>query len=695
MTDWRVARGGWCVAGCLLVGSLGLGGGMAAGAHPVINSSMAYEDYAGIWVTRFDYSSEAQVRSIIADAASLGFTDIQFQVRGQGDARYESNFEVWPQQSPYFSSNPGWDPLAVAVDEAQKNGVRLHAWLNTIPMWNGSSAPVNPDHLWNAHPEWRLKDFNGNDQPLFNGYVGINPTVEAAQDHIANVAADIVANYDVDGIHLDYVRMISGAGSTYVQDPASRAHFTADTGLAFSGGSSAHKQWIADHITELVVKVRDQIKAIDQDQILSAAIWRDFNIALNSHQQHAERWIEEEILDLALPMTYLSDQFDYLLESNVQMYAGIGGSTAVVTGLGPYLHGTDTALTMSQIERARDNGSHGFQIYAYSTIRNAGPMRTAIADYLASLGPAPEFGVIADFEGGAAPFGGDAEDSIYTWQVNNSTNMASTQSAIDGTQSLRLDVDGGTQEEGGWVVDLLADETDPFAATGWVGFWVKTASENATVALTVNDSNGFEVSVEQALTGDGVWRLVQWDLDDPDSWYAQSPRSGTGQIDGSEASLRSLRVTGEGVSWLLFDRFAHDPEGMLDPWLGDFNGNGGYSLVDLNMIASGMGTPDYDLTGDGTTTADDLRFWVEELFGSRLGDTNLDGSVDLLDLSLLAASFGQSGKTWANGDFDGNGSVDLIDLSLMAGSFGFGQAVPEPVTALGLAGGLVLMRRRG
>ncbi|MEQ9461300.1 MAG: hypothetical protein RIG82_10145 [Phycisphaeraceae bacterium] len=61
------------------------------------------------------------------------------------------------------------------------------------------------------------------------------------------------------------------------------------------------------------------------------------------------------------------------------------------------------------------------------------------------------------------------------------------------------------------------------------------------------------------------------------------------------------------------------------------------------------------------------------------GDTNLDGVVDLIDLSRLANSFGTSGS-WMQGDSNHDGVVDLIDLSLLAGSFGQGQvaAAGEP-----------------
>jgi len=72
------------------------------------------------------------------------------------------------------------------------------------------------------------------------------------------------------------------------------------------------------------------------------------------------------------------------------------------------------------------------------------------------------------------------------------------------------------------------------------------------------------------------------------------------------------------------------------------------------------------------------------------GDADLDGDVDLSDLSTLAGAYGQTtGGTWLTGDFDLDGDIDLSDLSLLASSYGGGtaqaftdfqtiQAIPEP-----------------
>ncbi|QDU71554.1 hypothetical protein [Mucisphaera calidilacus] len=77
------------------------------------------------------------------------------------------------------------------------------------------------------------------------------------------------------------------------------------------------------------------------------------------------------------------------------------------------------------------------------------------------------------------------------------------------------------------------------------------------------------------------------------------------------------------------------------------------------------------------------------------GDADLDGDVDLVDLSILASNF-EGGGTWTDANFNGDDVVDLLDLSLLATNFGTDLGMlPEPsgavVLGLGAAG---LMRRR-
>ena len=83
-----------------------------------------------------------------------------------------------------------------------------------------------------------------------------------------------------------------------------------------------------------------------------------------------------------------------------------------------------------------------------------------------------------------------------------------------------------------------------------------------------------------------------------------------------------------------------------------------------------------------------------------LGDLTLDGSIDYMDLGILATNYGRSGVSWSEGDVGGNGLVDYTDLGMLATNYGevfhpSPGAVPEPAFAILLgAGALGLLRRR-
>ena len=78
------------------------------------------------------------------------------------------------------------------------------------------------------------------------------------------------------------------------------------------------------------------------------------------------------------------------------------------------------------------------------------------------------------------------------------------------------------------------------------------------------------------------------------------------------------------------------------------------------------------------------------------GDANLDGKVDINDLTIVLANYGQSGTVWSTGDFNADGKVDINDLTIVLANYGQSdgesaagiKAVPEPscVVLLGVGG---------
>lgn len=275
----------------------------------------------GIWITRFAYTTELDtldtgifqqaVKDIIKDAAVNKFNFVLFQVRGNGTVFYKSENEPWALElTGNLGEDPGWDPLALAVEEAHKNGLEIHAWVNTFPAWRGDSLPVktHPLQLYLAYPEWLVCDSAGTPMQLNPGYVNLSPGIPEAREHIINTVMEIVENYDVDGIHFDYIRYPEQASSRgFSMDPVSLSRFNSAQG---NPQNLDWENWQREQITQFLRDFNKRAKRKKPYIKISCAVVGKYKgegwTAFNQVYQSPKLWMEEELVDFLLPMIYWS-----------------------------------------------------------------------------------------------------------------------------------------------------------------------------------------------------------------------------------------------------------------------------------------------------------------------------------------------------------------------------------------------------
>ena len=71
-----------------------------------------------------------------------------FQVRAESDAFYPAALEPWSRfLTGKQGRDPGWDPLAFAIEEGHKRGIEIHAWMNPYRGFVSTQIEVAPTHV--------------------------------------------------------------------------------------------------------------------------------------------------------------------------------------------------------------------------------------------------------------------------------------------------------------------------------------------------------------------------------------------------------------------------------------------------------------------------------------------------------------------------------------------------------------------
>lgn len=354
----------------------------------------AQDGMRGVWVSsvaNIDYPSQqglsadqlkSEADTILNNIAAMGLNTVFLQVRPSADALYQSALFPW---SRYVSGTAGqapdgdFDVLAYWVEGAHSRGLQLHVWLNPYRITRDGKEELDalPETSpAKQHPEWVVE---------YESNYYFNPGLPAVQQLVVDGAAEIVRNYDVDGIHLDDYFY----PGTDFNDAAAYARYGDDF--------DDIGDWRRDNVNTLIASLDETVHAINPELsfgVSPAGIWdnkadnpkgSDTNGRSSYREIYCDsvEWVKRGTVDYICPQLYWSigyeiADFEVLVDwwqdivstSDVALYIGIGAYRAAEAEPGDVWYGT------AELERQLDMLDNSIDIqgevfFSYASLMEA------------------------------------------------------------------------------------------------------------------------------------------------------------------------------------------------------------------------------------------------------------------------------------------------------------------------------------
>ena len=312
------------------------------------------KEFRATWVITWEYISSSQnasetmnrIDQIMDNHVAANMNAVFFQVRQSGTSYYLSSYEPWGYYAGY--ENPGFDPLQYAVNSAHSRGLEIHAWFNVFQA--SSTHEGTPSQ---EHPDWICRDRDGN--PMTSSR-SLSPGLEEVRQYTTNVAMEIVNNYNIDGLHLDYIRwneyssgslqmlpegqveeinMIDGSihpETLYQLENNRTGRYLYDVDHPYSDGVpegfSSWEDWWRTSVTTFVSTLHDSIQAVKPYVRLSAAVLGRYNWGgwqgYGTVYQDGALWFNQGFVDQLTPMHYhwtTSNGFAQMLQGSNESWS--------------------------------------------------------------------------------------------------------------------------------------------------------------------------------------------------------------------------------------------------------------------------------------------------------------------------------------------------------------------------------------
>ncbi len=497
------------------------------------------DELRGFWVDAWGagFHSQSEVETLLGQVGSgynigrireSNCNAVFVQVRRRADVCYPSGMG-----EPYMSglSPSHFNALQAMIDAAHdttggKQRIEVHAWIVVFATSSGGTpSPVYYEHNDPSDPEnyWITRD-NYGDEPSDKPF---DPGHPRAAEYLTDVCMDLVNNFDIDGLHYDYIRF---TGSTQGYNPTSIARYNERYGLSGqpSPSDEQFKQWRRDQVTALVRRVYAHVQRDGPETKVSAAVvtWNPSPTSstraafMNTRPYYQvysdwDAWMEEGILDISVPMTYYNQASlpnDFQRWMNFQKDRKFNRHNVV--GPGIYLNSLSNSILQLQKTREQSPGgssAQGFCGYSYRVPYSGGSWSGFQPSLVSQVTPSPD--TIPDMPWKSSPTMGHMMGTVTYYATGEWADGAEVSVAGPTSRSIICDGTGFYAfidlPPGNYTVTASAGDLDASAS---VFVWAGNMSEQD---FELGGNPGPQISNVQATNVTDDSATITWTTDQP------------------------------------------------------------------------------------------------------------------------------------------------------------------------------------
>jgi len=332
----------------------------------------------GVWLTNIDsevlFSREAlgagmqrlkamNINTLYPVVWNMGYTQYPSAVAERYLGRKR---RLWPGENPAFEQAQGdRDMLQELIELAHAEGMAVIPWFEF-----GFMAPGDY-RMHTEHPEWFTQRRDGSQEiPMGNEvFTWMNPFHSQTRRLLLELMAEVLDNYDVEGIQVDdHLGLPVDMG----YDPYTVALYQQEHGGASppeNEADAAWMRWRADKISEFMREVRGLIDRRQPGALLSVSP-NPYPFSYAQYLQDWPTWEAEGLLDEVIVQIYRDDLGRFVWELNKPATAAASKRTPTSIGLLSGLKGrpTDVDLLTAQLEAVRDRGYAGVSYFFYQSL---------------------------------------------------------------------------------------------------------------------------------------------------------------------------------------------------------------------------------------------------------------------------------------------------------------------------------------